>query len=123
VITGRIGATREAEVRLLVRGPHGDQQAIGTIVDTGFDGFLTLSPVVVAALRLAYHSPVLGTLADGTVVALRQYEAVVSWDGQNRDILVLEADGGPLIGMSLLYGSRVILDVVDGGLVTIQALP
>jgi hypothetical protein len=54
---------------------------------------------------------------------LRQLEAVVSWDGQDRNVMVLEANGGPLLGMSLLYGSRVTLDVVDGGPVTIQTLP
>ena len=32
-------------------------------------------------------------------------------------------DGGPLIGIALLYGSRVTLDVVDGGGVTVEELP
>src|SRR5262249_60579706 len=35
-----------------------------------------------------------------------------TWHGRERDVIVLEADGDPLIGMSLLYGSRVTLDVV-----------
>jgi hypothetical protein len=38
-------------------------------------------------------------------------------------VLVLAADGGPLVGLSLLYGHRVTLDVVDGGRVSIEALP
>ena len=42
---------------------------------------------------------------------------------QERDILILETDGGPLIGMALLYGYRVTPDVVDGGPVTIAVLP
>ena len=37
--------------------------------------------------------------------------------------MLLDADGGPLVGMSLLYGSRVTLDVVDGGPITIEPLP
>jgi hypothetical protein len=38
-------------------------------------------------------------------------------------VLVLQADGGPLVGMSLLYGSRMTLDIVDDGDVIIDALP
>ena len=36
-------------------------------------------------------------------------------------MLVLQADGGPLVGMSLLYGNRVMLEVVDNGDVTIDS--
>nr|MBC8228759.1 clan AA aspartic protease [bacterium] len=51
------------------------------------------------------------------------YLAKVLWHNQEREVLVLQADGGPLVGMSLLYGSRVTLDVVDGGDVIIDILP
>ena len=51
------------------------------------------------------------------------YDASIEWDGQVRPILVLEADDVPLIGMALLYGSRLTIDVVDGGAVTIEPLP
>ena len=33
------------------------------------------------------------------------------------------AAGGSLVGMSLLYGNRVVLDVVEGGEVLIEPLP
>jgi hypothetical protein len=42
---------------------------------------------------------------------------IFSSGGQQRQI------DRPLIGMSLLYGSRVTLDVVDGGPVTIEPVP
>jgi clan AA aspartic protease len=118
-----ISAAREAQISLLVRGPLGSEHTIDSVLDTGFDGFLTLPAATVAALGLRFYGPILGMLADGSVVQLRQYEAVVDWDGTARDVLVLEADGGPLLGMSLLYGSRVTLDVVDGGPVSITSLP
>jgi len=35
---------------------------------------------------------------------------------------VLDADGGPLVGRSLLRGSRTRLDVEDGGPVSIEPL-
>jgi predicted aspartyl protease len=63
------------------------------------------------------------TLGDGNVVVLDVYLVKVLWHNQEREVLVLQADGGPLVGMSLLYGSRVTLDVVDDGNVTINTLP
>ena len=63
------------------------------------------------------------TLGDGNVVVLDVYLGKVLWHNHERDVLVLQADGGPLIGMSLLYGSQVTLDVVDGGDVTVRELP
>ena len=39
------------------------------------------------------------------------------------EVLVLQADGEPLVGMALLYGSRVVLHVVDDGDVLIEPWP
>ena len=123
MITGVITPDREAVFHLVVRGPQGQEQRMEAVIDTGFNGFLTLPPTLVAALHLPYHSGALATLGDGSTVALRKYEATLLWEGQERDILVLEAGGGSLAGMSLHYGSRVTLEIVDGGPVTIEALP
>jgi predicted aspartyl protease len=62
-------------------------------------------------------------LADGSIVRTRYYRATILWHGQPRPIMVLEANSDPLAGMSLLYGSRLVVDVVDGGTVTVQPLP
>jgi clan AA aspartic protease len=123
MITGVITPDREAVFRLVVRGPQGQEQRVEAVIDTGFNGFLTLPHPLVAALQLVFHSRALATLGDGSTVALRKYEATVLWEGQDRDVLVLESAGGSLAGMSLLYGSRMTLDIVDGGPLTIEALP
>jgi clan AA aspartic protease len=123
VITGIITADREATLSLTVRGPAGQEQEVAAVIDTGFNGMLTLAPSLVAALSLVYHSQARATLGDGSTVALRKYEGSILWHRAVRDVIVLEAAGGPLVGMSLLYGSRVTLDVVDGGPVTVEALP
>jgi hypothetical protein len=46
----------------------------------------------------------------------------VIWDGELRQIDANAAETTPLVGMSLLYGYRMQLDVIEGGTVTIQAL-
>jgi clan AA aspartic protease len=121
-MTGVITADREAVLQVLVRGPDGQETSIEAVVDTGFNGFLTLASAIVAALGLTYHSEALATLADGSTVSLSKYLGTVLWHGQEREAIVLQADGGSLVGMSLLYESRVILDVIDGGSVLIEPL-
>jgi hypothetical protein len=39
-----------------------------------------------------------------------------------RKITVLQSDGGPLVGMELLQGFRMTMDVIVGGSVVIKAL-
>jgi len=123
MITGVVTEEWEATLAVTVRAVAGRGEGVETAVDTGFNGFLTLPDSMIASLGLPYHSRTVVTLADGSQVALRQYEASVLWDGTERDVLVLEADGGPLTGMALLRGSRLTLDVEIGGAVIVEPLP
>lgn len=121
MITGVITADREAAVRFPVRDQHGQEREVQAIIDTGFNGYLTLSESLVSALGLSYHSRIVVTLGDGSDRVLRQYEATVVWDGREREVLVLAAEGVPLVGMATLYGHDVFLNIVDGGRITVQA--
>jgi clan AA aspartic protease len=123
VITGSITPDREAIVRLTLLGPGAQREEIDAIIDTGYTGDLTLPSTLVRALSLPRRGVRDALLADGSRVRLRVYEVSVIWDGQPRTALALEADGGPLVGMSLLYGHVVTLQVLDGGFVTIAPLP
>jgi predicted aspartyl protease len=62
-------------------------------------------------------------LANGTDDLCDIYAATVIWDGRARHILVEAADTDPLVGMALLYGHDVHMQVVEGGSVSIEALP
>ena len=72
------------------------------------------------SFKLPFAAPLLATLADGRVVETSSYRAIVLWDGDRRDALVVACDGGPLVGMSLLYGFDLRVEAVDGGTVTIE---
>lgn len=61
-------------------------------------------------------------LADGSAVSLEVYEAVVHWDGLLLRIPVHAAEGDALVGMGLLAGYQVTLQVIDGGQVLIERL-
>jgi clan AA aspartic protease len=123
MITGVVNANREATIRLAVIGPSGQQREIEAIIDTGFTGFLTLPPALVMALGLPWLCRQPGILADGNVDVFDVYTATVLWDGQPRAVEVEDADTDPLVGMSLLDGYSLRIDILNGGTVTITALP
>jgi clan AA aspartic protease len=114
---------RRAYVSLILRGPAGQEVNVEFVLDTGFTGVATLPPAACAALSLRTLRLQPARLADGTRIILEVYEAAFLWDGVERAVEVLAMEGAPLIGMSLLYGSRLLVDVVDGGPVTITPLP
>lgn len=123
MISGKVSPDREATIDLDVSGPSQQPQRTEVVIDTGFNGYLTLPEKRIHGLKLPFVGNRRATLGDGNVVVLDVYLATVSWHGHEREVLALQSDGGPLIGMSLLAGSRVTLDVVDGGAVRIDELP
>jgi len=62
-------------------------------------------------------------LADGSLHLFDVYAATVIWDGQARTVEIDAADSEPLVGMSLIYGYDLRIQAVDGGTVTLEALP
>ena len=114
---------REAVIELEVSGPGQPPQQIEAVIDTGYNGYLTLPSHLVTALQLPFAGYRRGTLADGSVTRLDVHMASVIWHGRQKDVLISQAAGTPLVGMSLLDGSRLTMDVVDGGDVTIEQLP
>ena len=123
MITGVVNANREATIRLVVTGPTGQRRDSEAIIDTGFTGFLTLPPTIIASLGLSWLSRQSGILADGSVDIFDVYVATVTWDGQLRTVTAEAADTDPLVGMSLLDRHSLRIDVLRGGVVTISAFP
>lgn len=120
MITGRVTG-RYALVPLMVGGPNRRGES-DFFLDTGFAGFLTLPSDAIAKLELPYVGVQPSSLADNSRTLLSIYRLTVLWDGENREIDVLELEGAPLLGMSLLDGYDVHIQAVDGGLITIERL-
>jgi clan AA aspartic protease len=123
MMIGVITPLREAALALRVEAHDGTLLQVQVVIDTGFTDYLTLPADLIAALGLTYIGSRSAELADGSVVPLGAYSGRVEWNGRMRDIQALEADSDPVIGMGLLYGSRVTMVVIDGGPVTIEDLP
>jgi clan AA aspartic protease len=121
----RTGVVRagEARIRLRVRGPRGRGLKVEAVIDTGYTAWLTLPPALIAALDLPWQCFDRGILADGSESLFDVYEATVVWDRRARRIPVDEADTTPLVGMGLLSGYELNMQVRPGGKVIIKPLP
>ena len=122
MMTGQVTANREAVIELEIVGSEQRREKVEVVIDTGFNGYLTLPSDVVSRLKLQPAGNRRATLGDGHTVVLDVYLAKVAWHDHEREVLALQTEGGSLIGMSLLYGNSVMLTVVNGGDVTIDPL-
>ncbi|MCY4176601.1 MAG: hypothetical protein OXD37_09805 [Acidimicrobiaceae bacterium] len=121
MIAGVVNDRLEAVVELSVSGPAGQPLEIEAVVDTGFTGFLTLPPTVVAEMELPEVGDSIFILADGSITTLLAHGAFVLWDGQMRLIQVDASGSIPLVGMALLAGHNLNIDVQPGGSVLINS--
>ena len=122
MIAGVVNASDEAVLSLEVRSDSGESETVTAVVDTGFTGFLTLPRVVVDSLSLSLLGSAPATLADGSTTTLEVYEDLAVWHGRPRPVECLAAEGAPLVGMALLRGSMLRIQVVEGGAVEIEEL-
>ena len=121
MIQGVVNADYEPVVTLTLQGPSGRDVEIEAVIDTGFNGYLTLPPGLVADLGLPLVGTGSGVLADGSVVRFDIHYCTVLWDAQERLVRVNVADTTPLIGMRLLDRHSLYVEIENGGRVVIRA--
>jgi clan AA aspartic protease len=122
MITGRVTADRQTVIRMTIRGKNGRDQEVEAVLDTGFDGWLSLPPALLAELGFEWRRRGRAFLADGSESVFDIYEGVVIWDGQPCRVPIHGADVTPLVGMSLLDGYEINIQVRPSGNVTIRRL-
>lgn len=123
MITGRVTPHYEAAVSVVLRGRNRTFAPVQFVIDTGFDGCLCLPPEEVAALGLSPMGAQRVVLGDGSEAELVIYEVGVEWHGRLVEVTALEAEGAPLLGMAMLRGSLLTMEVVAAGLVRIDPIP
>jgi clan AA aspartic protease len=119
---GRVNDNCEAIIKVAVGRIDSPKIAVDSVIDTGFTSFLSLPLSIITELDLTWHYRDVGTLGDGSEVVFELYKAAVIWDGQNKMVDVVASDAEPLVGMGLLYGFKLQVEAVEGGLVTIEAM-
>lgn len=107
---------------LNVRSKDGSSVSVDAIVDTGFNGHLTLPENLLRLVHAQEDNVWTVELGDGNTVEMNSYAIEVNWQGSNRRVVVLESESEPLLGMSMLWDHRVSFDAVDGGKVSVVAL-
>ena len=121
MMRGYVNRYLEPVVAIEIEDREGAFQAFDAILDTGFNGEIALPSRTIQRLGLADRGRALDwTVATGEEVELREFDGVVSWHGQRHRVAVLETGDEPLLGTSLLSGSRIYIDMRSGGEVLIE---
>jgi clan AA aspartic protease len=120
VISG-IVTEGHAIVTIMFRIPNRSDLPIEFVVDTGFTDELCLPPEAVALLRLRFKYAMPVNLADNQVT-LPVHEAVILWNGEEREVRVLATGRRPLLGTALLDEHELVVQFTEGGIVTIDEL-
>jgi clan AA aspartic protease len=122
MIRGVVTHENQAVIRIVVLGNKVPSREYEGIVDTGFNGSLSLPSSEIFQLRLPFVGRAQSELADGRKRFFEMFEAAILWDGEEHLINVHQADAEPLLGMALLSGYQLKIDVEREGAVTIQRL-
>jgi clan AA aspartic protease len=122
MIGGTVNAEREAIISLTVIGDSGYKVRLDAVVDTGYNGWLTLPSELIAELGFAWQGRCNSLLADGSETSVDYYGGAVLWDRRHRHINVDSFDSTPLIGMALLEEHELNIQARRGGSVTIRRL-
>jgi len=83
MITGRVNADFEPIIPLSIYDVNGKIYTQEAIIDTGFNGWLSLSPDLIDQLNLIWKRRGRALLGDGSECIFNVYEAVILWDGSH----------------------------------------
>lgn len=122
-MTGYVTARRVPILPIRVRGPAGPPADFLALLDTGFDGELSLPPAIAAAMGLVANFSRQCTLADGTDVWAPVCNAEVEWGPRWRHVEVLMIGPNPSVGMAMLADHKVFMEVIASGVIDIRPMP
>lgn len=122
MITGKVNSNLEGVVRIIVLGPEGRRRRISAVIDTGYNGALTLPLEVIADLGLPWCDTGSVMLGDGSICECDIYAVTAIWNRRSIGIFVEAADTMPLVGMELLHGFELKMNVQKRGQITIKPL-
>jgi clan AA aspartic protease len=110
----------QARMSVILLPPERSGIEIECVVDTGFEGFLTLPPSIIADLGLPYLININANLANNSSVETDVYLATIVWNGTERNVAVLAMGRRPLIGTALLEDYHLSIDFCEGGTVLVD---
>ncbi len=121
MINGRISEGK-ATIPVTFRLPSQPDFSIDFVIDTGFNGYLTLPPQAVNAMNLPLYSSISARLADGSETVLSVHLATIIWDDVEKVIPVLASGYKPLLGVALMEEYHLEIDFEENGLVSLEKI-
>lgn len=122
MISGMVNSTRRPTVDLLILDVDGYERPIEARIDTGFSDDLTLPRSVIARLGLKRLDRSNYRIGDNSTATFSTYAATVRWQGELRQIIVLESEVSPVLGVGLLWGNNLSVDFRHDGDVRVTEL-
>ena len=123
MIEGTVNSALEAVITVAVSGTTDRSRRVDALIDTGFTGDITLPSDVVRDLGLIRVGISSLELANGEEEDFDTYIATVDWSGNGRGVMVHGTESVPLVGMRLLEGHCLQVEVERDGRVLVEALP
>ena len=123
MIYGNINDNWDLVVPMRILDANEHVHRFDAVVDTGFNGELTLPIHHIRKFQLAPGLPTDITMANGVTETFNAYFGTLLWRGQRRAVQVVETESTPLIGIGLLWDSLLTAEIIDNGAVIIGPLP
>jgi predicted aspartyl protease len=111
----------EPAIELEVVGPDG-ARSFEAVIDTGFNGGVTLPIPWIEDLGLSQTGDEQMVLADGSLTAAPLFDAYVILNETAHDVVVAGASGKPLAGTNLFRGFSLYVEFQPDGAVDIKRL-
>lgn len=121
MIVGSLTSEGEPALQVQVVGPTGTRD-IAAVVDTGFNGGLTLPQDQIVSMGLPEMAMSKVTLADGRVRDVQTYIGEVILGERSQPVLIAEAPTTPLVGTDLLWGFSLYVEFQSDGRVEVKPL-
>ena len=122
MISGTVFPNRQALIAVALLDAAGQFQSFDFVLDTGFDGNLSLPRQTLQRLAVIPRGGQPVELADGSRTTFPTWRATILWDGERRMLTIMESEGEPLLGMNLLWGNHISLAAKDFGDLVIERL-
>jgi len=106
MIVGVVNAKLEATIPLTIFTPSADPINLTAVIDTGYNGSLTLPEALARSLGLPVRPMKLVKFGDGSVGTHQFYSAMIDWNGQRLEVPVLAIHDEYLVGTALLEDLR-----------------
>ena len=92
------------------------------IVDTGFEGGLTLPEALISQSEVSVQERRSIKLAGGVRQRCYSYELILEWENEAQAVEVLTLEGDPLLGNDLWKNYSLQAENTDGGDVSFESL-